>query len=221
MTKYFVTLYDLVGYIVPGFLFTASVIFYLDISYCRYNLIELFSRFNIIIMLLVFYILGHVVQSLSYYVTFLFEKDEIVVDLSENQKNMIRGVYKKILPSWGEVRSIDNMDLKLMEMVINNENTSNIISVSKANYGLFRALMTVFLINIIVSALFLAFNTNFCELKVSNYSFEITTKFLLIIFLISIFLGIVCNRRYKRFNNKVQKDIVYSFMAMDKGSKDG
>ena len=211
MDKLAPTLYDIIGYVIPGLLLCySSLLFYklyIDISFTLNHL--WFS--NSLVLILFAYFVGQIVQAfagiiIKTSVNALWSKSNI----DDNFKMQILHLAKEKIKSKIELTTLTNDTAEFMEFNVDSE-AMNKLRVLKAVSGFCRGLSLVFFA--ISAELFIASFSN-KEFNLSiDFGHDKCVMILRISSVVAIALGLVFINRYNRFKIRALEALAIGFYA--------
>ena len=201
MERFKVTLYDLLGYLVPGFLINLVAAFYLCYVFGTDILLLKFYKLNLVWQLVLGYVSGHLLQAISsYFIRFDFASWWKRNKWDENlKKKVIEALSAELSMKEKDNFTIDKKTLRLAGGMIQNEAGIAAPEIYRALIGFFRGITGIFVIMFAVTLLFYIRDFSL-PLRIISDHFVLSPKLFGVIALVSLAFAFISFLRFRYFS---------------------
>jgi hypothetical protein len=214
MERFKVTLYDLLGYLVPGFLTNLVVALYLCYVFEADILLLKFYRLNLVWQLVLGYVSGHLLQAItSFFIRFDFTSWWRRNKWDENlKKKVIEALSAELSMKEKDNVTIDRKTLRLAGAIIQTEAAIAAPEIYRALIGFFRGMTGIFVIMFAVAFLFYVKNFSL-PLRIISDRFVLSPKLFGVIAFVSLAFAFISFLRFRYFSAHRSETILLRIYA--------
>jgi hypothetical protein len=214
MEKFKVTLYDLLGYLVPGFLTNLVATLYFCYLFENDILLLKFYRLNLVWQLVLGYVSGHLLQAItSFIIRFDFTSWWKRNKWDENlKKKVIEALSAELSMEKKDNITIDRKTLRLAGAIIQTEAAITAPEIYRALIGFFRGMTGIFVIMFAVTLLFYVRNFSL-PLRIISDRFVLSPKLFGVLALVSLAFALISFLRFRYFSANRSETILLRIYA--------
>jgi len=214
--KVSVTFYDLIGYIVPGYLLNLIIVMYSEFFFNSDILLQKLFSLNLIWSLIFAYVSGHLIQGISSLVfKFNYQSWWELCKWDDNFKKSIETLLEKRIGNlFSRKPPIDAITVNIVEALLASKEQDTNAEIYRALQSFYRALTSIF---VLAAICFLSYTIIGRQLTVATDAIKISLspKYGLVFSFLMFLSAILSYSRYKSFFGYRIRAILIGFMACE------